>query len=238
MAEDRSPSPTLLSDYEAIERAVTETERGRWFLNEFSRRNRLAETRTLLDAIARLERALADDGAGLDVERRPDPEAGDAAAARIRAGLAGLADLIAQTKERVSLPPFDSLEAPALDPLAVVARTTRRVASTLAATAGHVRDAAAALREHGVEPDLCRAVERQAVEVSTTATIQALAAQRVAVVVEALVRLDAEVNALQALCGETRPARSARDGDRTGRCAAPDPDAARDPLRGAPDLVT
>ena len=46
-------------DYEAIEAAVTETVRGRWFLNEFARRNRLAETRLLLDAMARLETTVA-----------------------------------------------------------------------------------------------------------------------------------------------------------------------------------
>ena len=42
-------------DYEAIEAAVTETVRGRWFLNEFARRNRTAEMRLLMEAMARLE---------------------------------------------------------------------------------------------------------------------------------------------------------------------------------------
>ena len=46
-------------DYEAIEAAVTETVRGRWFLTEFARRNRLAETRQLLDAMSRIEAAVA-----------------------------------------------------------------------------------------------------------------------------------------------------------------------------------
>ncbi len=51
------PPPRGMSevDYEAIEGAVTETVRGRWFLAEFARRNRVAETRQLLDAMARLE---------------------------------------------------------------------------------------------------------------------------------------------------------------------------------------
>ncbi len=46
-------------DYEDIEAAVTETVRGRWFLGEFARRNRTAEMRQLLDAMARLESAVA-----------------------------------------------------------------------------------------------------------------------------------------------------------------------------------
>lgn len=43
------------TDYETIEAAVTETVRGRWFLGEFARRNRTAELRQLLDAMARIE---------------------------------------------------------------------------------------------------------------------------------------------------------------------------------------
>lgn len=46
-------------DYEAIEAAVTETVRGRWFLNEFARRNRASEMRQLLEAMARLETTVA-----------------------------------------------------------------------------------------------------------------------------------------------------------------------------------
>ena len=51
------PPPQGVSevDYEAIEAAVTETVRGRWFLREFARRNRTVEMRQLLDAMARLE---------------------------------------------------------------------------------------------------------------------------------------------------------------------------------------
>lgn len=59
MAAVPPPQGLNETDYEAIEAAVTETVRGRWFLNEFARRNRLAETRQLLDAMARIETAVA-----------------------------------------------------------------------------------------------------------------------------------------------------------------------------------
>jgi hypothetical protein len=48
--------------YEAIERAVMETARGRWFLAEFALRNRQAETVTLLHSIGRLERVIGRNG--------------------------------------------------------------------------------------------------------------------------------------------------------------------------------
>jgi hypothetical protein len=46
-------------DYEAIEAAVLESPRGRWFLGEFTRRNRAADTLMLLEAIRKLERGMA-----------------------------------------------------------------------------------------------------------------------------------------------------------------------------------
>jgi hypothetical protein len=56
----------LTSDYDAIERAIRETTRGRWFLSCYLERNRSAETRVLLDAIARLEAAMRDSGRMVD----------------------------------------------------------------------------------------------------------------------------------------------------------------------------
>ncbi len=46
------------ADYDAIEAAVVETVRGRWFLAEFARRSRAEETRQMLEAIAALEQAV------------------------------------------------------------------------------------------------------------------------------------------------------------------------------------
>lgn len=54
-----SPEPEL-ADFEAIEGAVRQTERGRWFLAEFARRNRADDLRTVLDALTRMEGAMAD----------------------------------------------------------------------------------------------------------------------------------------------------------------------------------
>ena len=48
------------TDYEAIEGAVLESPRGRWFLGEFARRNRAADTLMLLEAIRKLERGVAE----------------------------------------------------------------------------------------------------------------------------------------------------------------------------------
>ena len=46
-------------DYEAICHAFMETSRGRWFLGEYAKRNRNADTRMVLDAVARIEQTVA-----------------------------------------------------------------------------------------------------------------------------------------------------------------------------------
>src|ERR1700730_16875159 len=56
-------------DYEAISQAFMETSRGRWFLGEYAKRNRHADTRMVLDAVARIEEALA-------APKQPVPESG------------------------------------------------------------------------------------------------------------------------------------------------------------------
>ncbi|MBN8962062.1 MAG: hypothetical protein J0H71_13085 [Rhizobiales bacterium] len=47
------------ADYTAIHDVFMETARGRWFLAEFAKRNRNADTRMVLDAVARIEQSLA-----------------------------------------------------------------------------------------------------------------------------------------------------------------------------------
>src|ERR1700760_4907482 len=47
------------ADYDAIREAFLETSRGRWFLGEYARRNRNADTSKVLDAVARIEGTLS-----------------------------------------------------------------------------------------------------------------------------------------------------------------------------------
>jgi hypothetical protein len=68
-------------DYDAISEAFMETSRGRWFLGEYARRNRNADTSMVLDAVARIEQSLA-------AQKQPAPDSGLAdALAAIKAAL-------------------------------------------------------------------------------------------------------------------------------------------------------
>ena len=54
-----SPASLESEDFEAIEDAVMETARGRWFLREYGRRARGSDTSRLLEALERIERLVA-----------------------------------------------------------------------------------------------------------------------------------------------------------------------------------
>jgi hypothetical protein len=53
-------------DYDAISEAFMETSRGRWFLGEYAKRNRNADTRMVLDAVSRIEQTIA-------AQKQPEP---------------------------------------------------------------------------------------------------------------------------------------------------------------------
>jgi hypothetical protein len=72
MAGTTPTNTALEGDFAAIETAVMETARGRWFLAEYARRNRSADTDMVLEAIARLEPAAASTTFPADLALRID----------------------------------------------------------------------------------------------------------------------------------------------------------------------
>lgn len=62
MTSSVTPITSLATDYDAIESAIRETSQGRWFLTCYLERNRSTETRMLLNAIAKLEDAMRENG--------------------------------------------------------------------------------------------------------------------------------------------------------------------------------
>lgn len=66
------PAGITIEDYSAIEEAVMETARGRWFLLEYARRQRAAETQRLADAVDRLEDLIS---AAARAQTSPEPTA-------------------------------------------------------------------------------------------------------------------------------------------------------------------
>ncbi|WP_458760264.1 hypothetical protein ACSVBT_05535 [Afipia sp. TerB] len=127
-----SASPTD-ADYDAIREAFMETARGRWFLGEFARRNRSADTTMVLDAVARIERSIA-------AQKAPPSDELSTALAAVKTVVAGA---------RAAL--TDALDAGAMDQTLAPHRKSARV----------IREIAWGLRESGADIRICDLLDGQ-----------------------------------------------------------------------------
>lgn len=174
------------NDYEAIEAAVSETPRGRWFLAEFARRHRAAETDRLIETIERLfatageaRKAALSEHVERDLEdmRRSIEEAQrDIAAVKprgdlnVRQGAANDPDAIAMAAERATL-----------DMLAAVER---------------LHEISDDLRQRNADGDLCDEIETHARGIFMACSFQDMTGQRTARLVTALRYLERRIEAM------------------------------------------
>ncbi|MDJ1158502.1 hypothetical protein QNA08_09670 [Chelatococcus sp. SYSU_G07232] len=189
----RSPSPTASADaeYDAIEAAVLETARGRWFLAEYARRNRNADTRMLLDAIARLQ------DVALGAQAVPAGE-------RLRADLRDMAREIARARDEiVALLPRATVAEPSrrarvLDD--VVGAAQRATAEILEATEA-IQEAAWTLREGGADETLCDVLDRRATAIYAAADVQDAAGRHIRSMVQLLQQIETRLAVMTGLIG-------------------------------------
>jgi hypothetical protein len=180
------------SDYDAIEAAVMETARGRWFLSEYARRNRTADTEVLLDAIGRLEKAVSHERPAQDLDR-------------VRFDLLEMAKAISKTKSEISaLRPGEHAHSDltvASEALDGIVRSTERATSEILEAAEHVQETAWTLREAGTDDALCSELDRRATEIYTACTFQDLTAQRIVKIVNTLRFLEGRIAAMIEIWG-------------------------------------
>ena len=186
--------PTMMADaeYDVIEAAVTETARGRWFLAEFARRNRTADTNVLLDAMARLEQAVTTERSAQDLDR-------------LRFDLMEMAKAISLTKTEIAaIRPVDHQQShlvAASETLDAITRTTERATSGILEAAEHIQEAAWTLREHGADTTLCDELDRRATEIYTACSFQDLTAQQMGKIVQTLRYLEGRIDAMIEIWG-------------------------------------
>jgi hypothetical protein len=190
---DNPKTPAVLhpGDYEAIEAAVMETEKGRWFLAEYARRNRAADTLTVLDAVAGLERLLRR-------ERRPDID-------RIRLDVGEMKDAIDRTKSEIAQLKHDRGELSrverATSELDSIVTQTEAATSEILGAAEKLQEIAFVLREAGVEPEACDAIEQLIMQIYTACSFQDLTGQRTQKVVHVLRFLESRINSMMDIWG-------------------------------------
>ena len=117
------PSLPSEADYDAIREAFMETSRGRWFLSEYAKRNRNADTRMVLDAVERIEQSIA--------AQKQSSQGG------LMEALGPISSLIGETRNAVAKALPDPLDV--LAPAREGARVTREVAVALRDCGADVR---------------------------------------------------------------------------------------------------
>ena len=123
-------------DYDAISEAFMETSRGRWFLGEYAKRNRNADTRMVLDAVARIETNLA-------AQKQPAPEPDNGLAEALRA--------IRSAVDEARLAATAALDGPVLEEAVAPIRKGARI----------IKEIAWRWREIGGDPRICDLLDSQ-----------------------------------------------------------------------------
>lgn len=185
MNDVRSPTSLSDSDYDAIAAAVMETSRGRWFMNEFARRNRHADTQQLLTAIERIERAVG-------------PAASDQAA-----GLLDTAALIADLRSDL-----ERINTRSDHPSNGLAERIDEAAGTIVTAVESVQELAWSMREAGVDEALCDRLDRRATEIFAAGTVVEGGARQVAKILDTVAMID---SSLRALAEGVEPCAGARE---------------------------
>ena len=131
------------ADYDAIQEAFMETSRGRWFLGEYAKRNRNADTKMVLDAVSRIEDTIA-------AQKKPvrDPLLDQA--------LASLRMALGQAREAATVALGDLALEQNLAPVRKGARVIREIAWRL--------------REIGADGRICDLIDSQVAAIEGAAT--------------------------------------------------------------------
>jgi hypothetical protein len=177
-------TPAGEGDYDAICAAVMETVRGRWFLTEYARRNRHADTQLVLAALDRIERGL---------RGKQSPESIE----RLRNDLTEMARAIARAKAEIAgVSPVDEGDSigDVSQELDSVVRATEEATSNILAAAAQIQEVAWSMREQGDDAGLADQLSAYAATIETAASSQKLAGERTQKVVDVMRDLEGRIN--------------------------------------------
>jgi hypothetical protein len=181
-----------IEDYEAIEAAVKETSRGRWFLEEYARRNRQADTLAIVATLERLEKTIKVDRAAPDIDR-------------IRLDLADMAEAIVRTKHEIAQIQHEGEHGnrfqQASNELDAIVVQTEGATNAILLNAERIQELAWTLREQGVDDAIADGLDAAATDIYTSCSFQDLTGQRTRKVVTVLRYLESRINAMMSIWG-------------------------------------
>jgi chemotaxis regulatin CheY-phosphate phosphatase CheZ len=185
--------PSLEEAYASLEAILRASPRGRWFLAEFLRRNRTAETDMLLEALGRIERAVT------------KPVSKQGVPGNVLAELVEMSEAISRTRREISQirPPhqFDQQLVNASLELDNIVQATEKATSEVLEAAEEIQEVAWTLREQGTDIALCDKIDQRATDIYTACSFQDITGQRTEKVVKALRFIEQRINAMIEIWG-------------------------------------
>lgn len=178
--------------YQALEDAVMQTPRGRWFLTEYARRNRIEETQTLLVAMQKLTESVNETRAAtsLDIMRRELQEMS--------------ASIVQTRREIASIKPTESGHnkiVSATEELDHIVRSTEQATADILTASERLQAIGTLLQTEGAEPKLCAEIDELATNIMLSCSFQDLTGQRTSKVVHALRYIEQRVNSMIQIWG-------------------------------------
>jgi hypothetical protein len=172
------PEPMAATDYEAICAAVAATARGRWFLDEFAKRNRNSDTSQVLAAIARMEAAVVGERA---------QQASREAHQEVQIELLEMARTIAQARAEVA-------ESRPLPSQSIAAGGADTLSTDVAAAAERLRQIAWTMRACGIELPASEQIAQVADTILSADALRDLGEQRAQKLTRALTYLEQRID--------------------------------------------
>ena len=198
MSKNKYPTTVTQQDYDAIQSAVMETERGRWFLNEYAQRNRVADTEMLLGAIKKLEEVVA------EKTTAPAP-ALDIDTEKMRFDIVDMANAIAETKQQIASIKSDEDDncrmnsaTAELDAIVIAAETAT---SDILSAAENIQEVSWSMREDGPSDDNFDKLDELTTNIYMACSFQDITGQRTTKVIEVLQFLENRVAAMMDIWG-------------------------------------
>lgn len=178
-------------DYRAIEEAVMETARGRWFLAEYAKRNRVSDTDRVLDAIESLKSYVSSSESSSSSDHDE--------VQRLKLELADLSQAIDQLKHEIAHMSGNEDHGEFRDSqklLEVVVDETESATSSILQSAEEVQEIAWEMRDAELQPEYCDKLDALATNIYTACSFQDLTGQRLRKVVNVTAVIENRLKAM------------------------------------------
>ncbi len=193
------PSPETFDD---ILQAVRETPRGRWFIDELSKRNRVSDTEQVLLGLERLRSAFA----------QPQEKTHDVQDSNridiLRLELQQMSASIQETRREISaIKPTsnsDSRIMAATEELDAIVTSTERATTDILTSTEKLQEVVDGLRDRGFEPGACDELEELITNIFMACSFQDITGQRTTKVVNTMRYLEQRVNSMIEIWGTSQ----------------------------------